>query len=202
MFLEDRKPVLHVVDAGTTFQAATFLEGEDANSVWNAFLRCWSHALCGHPASVLCDQGSVFLSESFSENCAFLEIVLRNTGTESHNSLGVGERYHAPLRKVYQRVRSENPYVPLSSYLAAAIHAMNCTAGPEGLIPSLLVFGVIPKLPSLALVPLLDQHRRFKMLKAARQEYSSIVAKIRVQHGLNTRPPDASNHIYAAGDAV
>jgi hypothetical protein len=40
MFLEDRKPVLHVVDAGTTFQAATFLDGEDANSVWNAFLIC------------------------------------------------------------------------------------------------------------------------------------------------------------------
>jgi hypothetical protein len=137
----------------------------------------------------------VFLSQSFSENCALSEIVLRNTGTECRDSLGVGERYHAPLRKIYQRVRSENLYVPLSSCLAAAIHAMNCTAGPEGLIPSLFVFGMILKLPSPALVPLLDQHRRFKMFKAARQEYSSIVAKIRVQHGLNTRPSDESNHM-------
>jgi hypothetical protein len=88
MFLEDRKPVLHVVDADTTFQAVIFLEGEDSNSVWNAFLKCWSHALCGHPESILCDQGSVFLSENFAENCALSEISLRHTGTESHNSRG------------------------------------------------------------------------------------------------------------------
>jgi hypothetical protein len=65
-FLEDRMPVLRVVYAGTTFQAAILLEGEDSNSVWNAFLKCWPHALCGHPESILCDQGSVFLSENFA----------------------------------------------------------------------------------------------------------------------------------------
>jgi hypothetical protein len=55
MFLEDIKPALHVLDAGTTFQATKFIEGEDAKCIWNAFIRCWSHALCGHPASVICD---------------------------------------------------------------------------------------------------------------------------------------------------
>jgi hypothetical protein len=202
MFLEDRKPVLHVVNAGTTFQAAIFLDGEDAASVWNAFLKCWSHALCGHPESLLCHQGSVFLSETFSENYALSEISLRHTGTESYNSLGVGERYHSPLRKVYQRVRAENPYVPISSCLAAAIFALNSTSGPEGLIPALLVFGMIPKLPSPSIVPLLNQNRRFKMLRAARDEYAAIVAKLRVQYGLNTRPPDAANHVYNSGDSV
>jgi hypothetical protein len=45
MFMEDRKPVLHVVDAGTTFQAVTFLEGEDAVSMWNEFLGCWYYCI-------------------------------------------------------------------------------------------------------------------------------------------------------------
>jgi hypothetical protein len=156
MFLEDRKPVLHVVDAVTTFQAAIFLEGEDSNSVRNAFLKCWSHALCGHPESILCDQGSVFLSENFAENCALSEISLRHTGTESQNSIGVGERYHSPLRKIYQRVGAVNPYVTISSCLAAAIFALNSNSGPEGLIPSLLGFGIIPKLPSPSIAPLLS----------------------------------------------
>jgi hypothetical protein len=35
MFIEDRRPVLHVEDAGTIFQAAIWLTGEDVASVWN-----------------------------------------------------------------------------------------------------------------------------------------------------------------------
>jgi hypothetical protein len=131
-----------------------------------------------------------------------LEISLRHTGTESQFSLGVGERYHCPLRKVYQRVRAENPYVPISSCLAAAIFALNSTSGPEGLIPSLLGFGMIPKLPSPSIAQLQSQHRRFKMLKAAREEYAAIVAKLRVKYGLITRHPDAANHVYNIGDSV
>jgi hypothetical protein len=69
MFLGERKPVLHVVDAGTTFQAACFLEGEDANAVWTAFCRFWSHTMSGHPSSILCDQGSVFCRNP-SRSCA------------------------------------------------------------------------------------------------------------------------------------
>jgi hypothetical protein len=106
------------------------------------------------------------------------------------------------LRKVYKRGLAENPNVPISSCLAAAISALNSTSGPEGLIPALLEFGMIPKLPSLSTVPLLNQNQRFKMLKAAREEYSAIVAKLRVQYGLNARPPDAANHVYNPDDSV
>jgi hypothetical protein len=40
MLLEDRRPVLHVVDASTTFQVAILLTGEDVASVWNSFVLC------------------------------------------------------------------------------------------------------------------------------------------------------------------
>jgi hypothetical protein len=40
MLLEDRRPVLLVVDAGTTFQIAIWLTGEDVAPVWNSFVLC------------------------------------------------------------------------------------------------------------------------------------------------------------------
>jgi hypothetical protein len=127
---------------------------------------------------------------------------LRHTGTESHSSLGGGERYHSPLRNVIQRTRAENSYIHIPSCLAAATFALYSTFGPEELIPALLVFGAIPKLPSPSLLPLLNQNRIFKMLKAAREEYASIVAKMRVQYGLNARPPAAENQSYQPWDSV
>jgi hypothetical protein len=40
MFLPKREPVLHVADAGTNFNAATFLKGESSAAIWNALLLC------------------------------------------------------------------------------------------------------------------------------------------------------------------
>jgi hypothetical protein len=92
--------------------------------------------------------------------------------------------------------------VPLDAYLSAAVHAINSIAGPEGLIPALLVFGRIPRLPPPDTIPLLNQKRRFKMMQATKEEYISIVAKLRVRHGLNTQLPEASDHSYTPGDSV
>jgi hypothetical protein len=40
------------------------------------------------------------------------------------------------------------------------------------------------------------------MMRAARDEYGSIVAKLRVQHGLKTLPPEASDYSFSPGDSV
>lgn len=69
MFLDDRRPVLHVVDAGTTFQAATFLSGEEYTSVWNAFLVCWSRLFVGDPEKIAANAGSCFASAAFMQAC-------------------------------------------------------------------------------------------------------------------------------------
>jgi Reverse transcriptase (RNA-dependent DNA polymerase) len=201
VYPEARQAALHIVDAGTTFQAASFLPGEDAISVWSVFTKFWAHALCGQPTSILCDQGSVFLSEKFTTMCAISEIELRRTGTESHSSLGAGERYHSPLRRVFNKIRLENPQFQRDDCLAATVQAINSTAGPEGLIPSLLVFGLIPRLPSPSITPLLTQQQRFKMISSARAEYQLILARLRIRLGLHTRPPEASSAIYQPGDS-
>jgi hypothetical protein len=113
----DGRPVLHVVDTGTTFGAATFLE-EKFGSVWNALLRCWSTMYVGFPMSMHTDQGSIFLSREWKSNCAALGIRLRHTGTESHDSLGTRERFQASLRRIYNKVSLDHPLVPpVSTYV-------------------------------------------------------------------------------------
>ena len=42
-WLEPRphRPALHIVDRGTHFSAAEFLQGESAEDIWNTFVSCW-----------------------------------------------------------------------------------------------------------------------------------------------------------------
>lgn len=104
MFL-DGKAVLHVLDTGTNFSAARFLSSHSSEAIWNTFLYCWVNVYLGYPMEMLTDQGSAFAnSKLWKQNCSDVEITLRHTGTESHNSLGAGERYHALLRRVYNKI--------------------------------------------------------------------------------------------------
>lgn len=201
MFVES-KPILHIIDVGTTFNAAVFLVKQDANSVWNAFVRGWSRLYLGDPERILTDQGSVFRSEQFVKLCAEHEIVLEHTGTESHNSLGVGERYHEPLRKTYLKLRADYPRVPEDVLLQCAVFTINCTAGPEGLVPSLLVFGALPKLPGVVATSSLSNKHRFRILANARAEYASHVARMRIAQGLASNVPGCVDEVYAKGDHV
>jgi hypothetical protein len=94
-----KMPTLTIVDAGTTFSAASFLTSASAKAVWDAFLKCWTTMYTGFPTSMLTDQGSILTSADWHAACNTAKIQLRHTGTESHNSLGTGERYHGPLRR-------------------------------------------------------------------------------------------------------
>ena len=67
--------------------------------------------------------------------------------TEAYNALSVGERYHAPLRRIYLKIRLQYPTLEKDVALTIALMGLNNTAGPEGLTPTLLVFGTVPRLP-------------------------------------------------------
>ncbi len=51
MWIEKRPhpPVLHIVDRGTHFSAATFLKSESAVDLWNAFVTCWVSVYVASP---------------------------------------------------------------------------------------------------------------------------------------------------------
>ena len=99
----------------------------------------------GYPDILVTDQGTVFTSEGWEERCKEAEIELENTGTGSHNSLGQVETYHAMLRRIYKKVHLTQSDLPKELSLSIAVKDMNDTAGPNGLVPSLLLFGAMPK---------------------------------------------------------
>lgn len=75
---------------------------------------------------------------------------------------------------------------------------MNDTCGPEGLVPSLLVFGEVPRRPSGNSV-LVDQTERMEVIAMARVEMEAVVAHLRIQNALRNNLPPAATKIATAG---
>ena len=197
-----KQPVIHAVDAGTRFQAAAFLLKVDAVPIWQTFLRIWATTYVRFPESVLTDQGSVFMSKEWAFNCASSGIQLRHTGTEGHNSLGACDTYHAILRRIYQPVRADQNTLPPDLCLSVAVNAVNDTVGPHGLCPTLLVFGVIHKMPDVTPNAVPAQQQRLRAMVTARAEYEKYFGRALVNRGLRSIPPPAADRKYMSGDYV
>ncbi len=196
------RPALHIVDVGTRFNAAIFLNGESSTEVWNSFLRAWSCMYVGMPSSILVDQGSVFISDEWRYACELNQIELVPTGTGSHNSLGAGEAYHAYLRRLYNKIHTDFPRIQDEVALAIAIKAINDTTGPKGLCPTLLVFGILPQLPTPSRRDHPSQSDRFRAAALARKEYERIVHAERLRIAIRKQPPRAADTTFMTGDMV
>lgn len=75
-------------------------------------------------------------------------IHLQFSGVEAQNAIGEGERYHIPLRRVFRISLDRYPSLDPEVTLRYTVKALNDTMGPEGMIPSILVFGTLPTLPT------------------------------------------------------
>ena len=197
----DGSPVLHVVDTHTHFSSAIFLNGKSTKDVWNAFIICWAAVYPGYPDRFRVDQDSIFTSKEWHQLSHSAGIDVQLSGIESHNAIGVGERYHAPLRQIYSKIRTDVPSIDPSMALKLANKTMNDTMGPEGLVPSLLVFGLLPRFPPSS-TPLLSHAARMEAMEIARLEMADIVAKQKIQRALRSRAPPASKYIINPGDDV
>ena len=185
MFL-NKQPVLHVVDTQTHFSAAMFLREQSTDAVWNAFLYCWATLYIGYPERLRVDRGSQFISKKFQETCNMTGIRLIYSGVESHNSIEAGERYHDPLLRIYQKIRFSEPDIALDLTLRLAVKAMNETMNPEGLVPSLLVFGALPRFPAFN-TTLPNQEQRMRALQIARSEMETVSSELRLRRALLSR---------------
>lgn len=200
MYLDGRS-VLHAVDEDTLFNAAAFTRGEKLEELWQLYLHVWVHPYVGHPQVLHVDQALQFKSPAWRAltTSAGTELVL--SGVESHNALGGGQRYHAFLRSIHRKVWADHPGINQEAALSTAVTAMNQTAGPRGLVPTLLVFGIIPRTP-VAPLALPDQRERMQAMVSARREMQAVVAKSRLRVALSTNVPAAANRVVNPGDQV
>jgi len=200
MFI-DRKAILHVVDLATHYSAATFLKGQSVDHVWIAFLTCWVTIYPGFPNNMKTDQGSIFTSPRWQHLCKASGIVLKNSGIESHNSLGNGERYHNPLRRIFLKILKDHPNLDKVLALNITVKAMNDTMGPEGIVPTLLVYGIMPHVQATK-GTLPNQKERMKAITTSQLEMNTITAELRIRKALLSKVPPSADYILNVGSKV
>ena len=105
---------------------------------------CWIDIYLGPLDLITSDAGKNFVSKEFKEYINTMGIHIKAVPVEAHNSIGMMERYHSLLRQVYQIIVVELPEIDRDVALQMAFKALNDTAGPDSLVPTLLVFGAYP----------------------------------------------------------
>ena len=182
------KPVLHVVDMATSFQAARFLQNMTAKETWNALRAAWIDTYLGPPDIMISDAGKNFTADEFKANARIMAIQVEEVPVEAHNSIGKVERYHAPLRRAFQVISNDLRGEDISDahILQMAIKSVNDTAGPDGLVPTLLVFGTYPRMTD-ASPPSPSIITRANAIKKAMAEVRQLKAKRQISNALATR---------------
>lgn len=186
MYLNN-KPVLHVVDSSTAFQGAKFLNAISAKETWQALRMLWIDTYQGPPDILTHDAGTNFASVEFRTEAKIMGVTCKQVPTEAHWSVGKIERYHAPLRRAWDILHGElSGTMPDEAILQMAVKAVNDTAGPDGLVPTLLVFGAYPRMTTES-PPSPSMVKRSEAIQKAMKTLRKLTAERQVADALNTR---------------
>lgn len=141
MWLEGA-PVLHVEDVNKGFQNAFLIERKTSEKIWEPFVHCWASTYVGYPNCIRLGREKSFASEYIRAEDQLQGIELHFSGIEEHNEIGSGETFQHPLRRIYSKLKMNHPSVSKECRLRLANKSMNDSAGPSGLLPSLLLYGI------------------------------------------------------------
>ncbi|EKD20762.1 hypothetical protein MBM_01444 [Drepanopeziza brunnea f. sp. 'multigermtubi' MB_m1] len=156
---------------------------------------CWIDTYLGPLDIVIHDLGTNFAALEFKLLAKSMAVEVKEEPVEAHNSVGKVERYYAMLRRIYdilvEKLRGES--VTKEQLLQMAFKAINDTAGPEGFVPTLLVFGAYPRLTELD-PPSPSIQKRGEAINKAMTELRAIQATRKVKDALAARNgPDTTS---------
>jgi hypothetical protein len=97
----DNKPILHIIDKGTRFQAARWLTNMTAKYIWDVLRQYWIDSYLGPPEHIITDAGTNFTSKEFKQHASTMGITTKSVPVEVHWSIGLVERYHTVVRRAY-----------------------------------------------------------------------------------------------------
>jgi hypothetical protein len=157
-----------------------------AKHTWDKLRECWIDTYLGPPDQIAHDAGKNFVSKEFQQYARTVGTVTKSVPVETHHSIGIVERYHGPVRRAYQIASEELPDLDRDAALQMAFKAINDTAGPDGIVPTLLVFGAYPRLVESD-APSPTVSHRATVLKKAMEEVRKLRAKRQVNDALNQR---------------
>lgn len=198
------KPLLHVVCEATRYQAARWLVGTTADDIWRAFRLCWCDVYIGPPDLVVHDAGTNIMAKAFQDHADLMHIETKPVPREAANSMTYVERYHAPLRRAYKIIEKEAPGMDREAVLQCAVKSVNDSVGPDGLVPTLLVYGALPRLGLPTDRPSPTAQQRALAVRKATKAMSQHFAKRQVKDALRARngPNVSSIHSAPLGSLV
>jgi hypothetical protein len=132
------------------------------------------------------DSGKQFTSKEFAQYANTMGIKVKIVPVEAHNSIGIVECYHGPIRYAYLIIITEIQGIDKDMVLQMAFKAINDTAGPDGLVPTLLVYSTLSRMVEYD-TPLPTIAQYSAALKKAITEIQKLRAKRQVNNALNTR---------------
>lgn len=177
------KPVIHKVYEATYFSAAAFLRSQTAKEVWKAIQNIWVLVYMGPPDYLVVDQGSNYISSELKLNAEAEGVRIDEAPIEIPGAVGTVERYNAPLRSGYERIRAYAKDNTIDQEcLKMAVFDVNATVGPEGLCPILLFFVEIPRTGRTSAT--ISQLDRSRTIYAAMMEVEKEQARRRISFGL------------------
>jgi hypothetical protein len=86
------------------------------------------------------------MSKEFFQLALSIGVITKSVPVEAHWSIGIVERYYAMLQRAYKIIDAEMPKLTNDIALQIAVKAINDTAGLDGLVPTLLVFGAYSRI--------------------------------------------------------
>jgi hypothetical protein len=112
-------------------------------------------------------------------------IKVKEVPVKAHNSVGLIERYHAPLRRANKILKEElkDKHIDKEMVLQMTVKAVNDSAGPDRIVPTLLVFGSYPRITEID-APSPTIVKRAEAIRAATKEVRRLYAKRQVSDAL------------------
>lgn len=88
----DGTTIVHVVDVAAGFGNAAVLASTTVEHVWDTFIPIWEIIYPGYPNKLRLDNGTAFISPTWTHCTDASGIRLQMSGVERHNFMGTGER--------------------------------------------------------------------------------------------------------------
>ena len=124
------------------------------------------------------------MSKEFKQYTIILGIIIRSVLIEAHNLVGMVEYCYGPLCRIYHITIAELPDISKNMALQMVFKVINDFAGPDGLIPTLLVFRAYPCIVESDALNFIVV-KQAAALKKAIEEIKKLRAECQVANALN-----------------
>ena len=188
--------ILYLVDCHTRFKAATFIKDKRADTVADKFVTEWIK-YHGPPRYLMTDRGNEFMGGAMRDLCQFHDIRFTSSASHSPHQNAKAERGHAVVDRSLERMMTAQPSLKPDVALAWCIQAANTMQNVDGFSPFMLVFGRLPRHPTLVDINPGDSEEiintqakwvdQYKTMMQAREAFAGAEADRVLRKGLEQR---------------